>query len=274
MDPKNASDPSSPWYQNADWQPPDGFVYGGYTWQGGQPQKQIGWTYNTDGTMSPNPPSATPPPAATPPPTSGGTPGGGTSGSGAGSPPFQWPTYNPPPFTPQNGVAAPPTYTPTTFSYDDYHLPTLAEAQAQPGFLTGLKNGQDAIQTSAAARGTLRGGGTLKDLFNWTNSASEQNYGNVVNQGENAYSLNRWNAFSNWSTNEANRAAAAGVNFSNAKDVNTSVNNANQSNYNNARQNAADVFNPQFDISKLTFADLYNRWKTQVDSLTNLSRPV
>lgn len=216
--------------------------------------------------------------------------GGGNTG-GPNSPAFQWPTFTPPAFTPAAPFQAPAPYTPpvsyvpTQFNYGDFQAPTLADAQNQPGYQFGLQQGQDALQNSAAARGLLRGGGTLKDLFNYTNSAAEQNYGNVFNQDLTTYGTNRSNAYGNWAQNEQNRAAAYGVNanlgadaykinYGSAKDVYDTGTAANQSNYNNNFQNASAAFNPQFQGAQLSFADLYNRWKTQVDSLTQLSKPV
>lgn len=220
--------------------------------------------------------SPTPNPNTPPPPggNNGGGNTGGNAGGGYGGPaptPFNWPTYTPPAYTPQQPWDAPAGYVPTQFSYADFVLPTLDQAKNQPGYQFGLQQGQDALQNSAAARGTLRSGGSLKDLFNWTNAAGEQNYGNVVNQNLGAYNTNRANAYGNWAANETARAGAYGVNLGTMHDVYNSGVNANQSNFNNATQNARDVFNPQFDIAKLSFSDLYNRWKTAVDATTNIA---
>lgn len=54
--------------------------------------------------------------------------------------------------------------------------------QADPGYQFALQQGQDAIQRSAAAKGTLLTGGTLKDLAGYTAGAAAQDYGNIFNR--------------------------------------------------------------------------------------------
>lgn len=200
---------------------------------------------------------------------------GGGGGSPAAAPtttnPSPFPTFTPPTPTQQVGVTAPNPYTFTPFSYQDFSAPTLADAQNQPGYQFGLQQGQQALENSAAARGTLRGGGTLKDLFGYTNAAAEQNYGNVFNQDLTQYSTNRDNAFGTWAANNQGNLTAYNTNFGVAKDVNSSANNAAQANYQNAYQNAAGAFNPQFQASTLTFNDAYQRWLAQLNSLTSIA---
>lgn len=214
------------------------------------------------------------PPATT---TGGGGGGGSTGGGGGGggatttTGPSPFPTFTAPGFTPQVGLTAPNPYTFTPFSYQDFRAPTLEEARNQPGYQFGLQQGQDALQNSAAARGTLRGGGTLKDLFGYTNAAAEQNYGNVFNQQKSIYDTNRDNAFGTWAANNAGNLGAFNTNFGVAKDVNASQNAANQQNYLNAYQNAAGEFNPLFQASTLTFNDAYQRWLAKLNSLTNIA---
>lgn len=200
-------------------------------------------------------------------PGGGPAPGGAASGA-TGTSPF--PTFTAPGFTPQTGIGAPSPYTFTPFSYQDFHAPTLEEAAAQPGYQFGLKQGQDALQNSAAARGTLRGGGTLKDLFGYTNAAAEQNYGNVFNQNKSVYDTNRDNAFGTWAANTGAGLGAYNTNWGVAKDVNASGNAANQQNYLNSFQNAGAEFNPLFQASTLTFQDAYQRWRDKLNSLTDI----
>ena len=214
------------------------------------------------------------------PPGGGGDnrPGGGppapTMGGGGGnvqSAMDNFPQFTPPDFTPQVGLTAPNPYTFTPFSYKDFSAPTLEEAQNQPGYQFGLKQGQDALQNSAAARGTLRGGGTLKDLFGYTNAAAEQNYGNVFNQDLTTYNAGRDNAFGTWAANTGAGLDAWNANWGATRDVNNSINGANQTNYQDAYQNAAGKFNPLFQASTLTFQDAYQRWLAKLNSLTNIA---
>jgi hypothetical protein len=254
------------------WQPgmPLGFV-GGDARRRTDPSGNI-WVVNTANgqwTQEPATPGA-PTPDHTPTPGPGGGAPGGTGG-GATTTASQFPQFTAPGFTPQTGLTAPNPYTFTPFSYKDFSAPTLAEAQAQPGYAFGLQQGQDALQNSAAARGTLRGGGTLKDLFGYTNAAAEQNYGNVFNQNLSSYNTNRDNAFGTWAANTGQGLNAFNTNWGVTKDVNSSGNAANQQNYLNAFQNAGAEFNPKFQASQLTFSDSYNRWLAQLNALTNIA---
>jgi hypothetical protein len=51
-----------------------------------------------------------------------------------------------------------------------------------PGFMERLKLGTDAIQNSAASKGTLLTGGTLKDLMQFGQDYASNEYGNVFNR--------------------------------------------------------------------------------------------
>ena len=215
----------------------------------------------------------TPPAAATPQPTSAGGGGGGTTVASPGSSPtqFNWPTFTAPTATPAQGLTAPNPYVPTTFNYGDFNAPTLTDAQNQPGYTFGLQQGQQAVGDKAASLGLVRGGGFLKDLFNYTNAAGEQNYQNVYNQDQSTYNTNRGNAYQNWSANETNRQNAYGVNAGIAKDVNTSGNAAAQQNFNNANTSAVESFNPQFAAANTTFTDMYNRWLAGLNATTSIA---
>ncbi len=127
--------------------------------------------------------------------------------------------------------------------------PTLDEAQNQPGYQFGLQQGLGAYQNSAAARGTLRGGGTLKGLFDYANAAAEQNYSNVYSQNANTYN-----------TNLAAKLGTYTTNWGVTKDVNSLGNAAIQQNYQDAFQNAGAEFNPKFQAAQLSFQDMWNRW--------------
>lgn len=260
-----------PWFQGS--MPP---FAPGQSWQTAGPQvdpQGRTWTWNPGSGAWEMATVAEPPPTTTggpPPPTSGPDPG--PSGPGNVQTAINnFPQFTPPSFTPQQGLTAPNPYTFTPFSYGDFQAPTLAEAQSRPGYLFGLKEGQDALQNSAAARGTLRGGGTLKDLFGYTNAAAEQNYGQQYNEDLTRYNTNRDNAFGTWAANNAGNAGAFNTNWGVTKDVNSTGNAANQQNYTNAFQNASGAFNPLFNAATLTFQDAYQRWLGKLNSLTNIA---
>lgn len=57
--------------------------------------------------------------------------------------------------------------------------PSQEEALQDPGYQFALGEGLRALQGSAAARGTLRTGGTLRDLMDYGQQAATQRYGDV-----------------------------------------------------------------------------------------------
>ncbi len=99
----------------------------------------------------------------------------------AGSLPYipATPSYTAPQFTP-------PTYKPPPA----FELPTYEQAGADPGYQFTLKQGEQALQQSAAARGLANTGGTAKDLINYGQAAGTTQYNNVLNRMLNQYLTN------------------------------------------------------------------------------------
>jgi hypothetical protein len=75
-----------------------------------------------------------------------------------------------------------PRFTPPAFQ-----RPTLEQAMAEPGYQFRLQGGSDSLERSAAARGTLRTGGTLRDLVDYGQNFAAQEYSNVFNRALNVY---------------------------------------------------------------------------------------
>lgn len=63
-----------------------------------------------------------------------------------------------------------------------FTAPSLEDAQNSPGYQFALQQGLQGIQRSAAARGTLLTGGTLKALQQYGTGLADQTYGNVFNR--------------------------------------------------------------------------------------------
>jgi hypothetical protein len=109
------------------------------------------------------------PPAAEPPSAPGGGHGGGGNDyAGPTEPIFNFPGA--------------PVFTPPTFA-----APTLADAQNDPGYQLGLTAGNNALQNNAAARGTVRSGGALKNLIEYSNNYATSKYNDVYNRTLQAY---------------------------------------------------------------------------------------
>lgn len=181
-------------------------------------------------------------------------------GGGAGSPSTfevssSWPTLSLPRFDPGPGFAAPPP-----FSYDNFQAPTLEQAKQNPGYEFSRQEGIGALQNSAAARGVLRTGGTLKDILGWGNKFAEQNYSNVFNRDLTTYGTNRNNAESNYMTNYGVSRDVFDRNYGQRKDKFSYDTNA-----------QIQEFLPRERAATATFDDLFRRWREQVASLTNIA---
>lgn len=68
-----------------------------------------------------------------------------------------------------------------------FTAPTLEQAKNEPGYQFASEEGRKALEASAAARGVLRTGGTLKDILGWGNKFAEQNYGGVFDRYARGY---------------------------------------------------------------------------------------
>jgi len=119
-------------------------------------------------------PNTMPPPstqASTSSGTGGGGGGGGTATTGTGPYP-DWmsksPTYN--------FEAAP------DFAGPEFSAPTGETAWNDPGYQFRLRSGREALERGAAARGTLRTGGTLRDIMDYGQNFAAQEYGNIYNR--------------------------------------------------------------------------------------------
>jgi hypothetical protein len=59
---------------------------------------------------------------------------------------------------------------------------TMADYQADPGYAFRMQEGQKALERSAAARGGLQSGGTLKALTRYSQGAASEEYQNAYNR--------------------------------------------------------------------------------------------
>lgn len=121
----------------------------------------------------------------------------GGGGGGAAAPTPSAPPINPEylePFTePEPGRPTSPTYTPNPFN-----APTGDALLANPGYLFRRDQGMHALENSAAARGVLNTGGTLKDFASFGDGLASQEYDNAWNREYSAWNtteLNNLNAF-------------------------------------------------------------------------------
>lgn len=77
--------------------------------------------------------------------------------------------------------------TPPQFRYTRFNQPSFGDAQNEPGYQFRLSSGNQALESSAAARGVLRTGGTLKDLVEYGQNFAAQEYDKVFNRALQMY---------------------------------------------------------------------------------------
>ena len=79
-----------------------------------------------------------------------------------------------------------------------FRPPTPEEIARNPSYQFRLQGGQQAIDRSAAARGMLRTGGTLKDLAQYGQNFASQEYESAYDRALREYDLTRQNALDKW----------------------------------------------------------------------------
>jgi hypothetical protein len=98
-----------------------------------------------------------------------------------------------------------PAYTGT------FQAPTLAQAEAQPGYQFQQQQGEQALERSAAASGDLLSSGELKAQQQYGQGLAQTDYNNVYSQALSTFGTN-YDVFEQNQTNQFNRLAAlAGV---------------------------------------------------------------
>lgn len=86
-------------------------------------------------------------------------------------PEFNGPLFTPPPNFKYNGQAP-----------GQFQAPTAAAMANEPGFQFRMDQGRKALEQSAAAKGTLRSGGTLQNVLNYGQNFASNEYSNVYNR--------------------------------------------------------------------------------------------
>lgn len=92
------------------------------------------------------------------------------------------------------------TQNPNSPLQQTFQAPTLQQAEQTPGYQFQLQQGEQAINNSAAARGGLLSGATLKDLLSYGQGLASTNYQQAYNNA-----LTTFNTNYNTSANNVNR---------------------------------------------------------------------
>lgn len=90
---------------------------------------------------------------------------------------------------------------------EKFQAPTDVTEQNDPGFQFRLKQGQDALERSAAARGNLLTGGTAKAIDQYSQDYASNEYSNVYNRALTEFQQ-RYNIFNQNQATQFNRLAA------------------------------------------------------------------
>ncbi len=185
--------------------------------------------------------------APLPPPPGGG--GGGGTGWGYLTEPYPGrpPAYNPYPQFQAPVFAAPPP-----FSYKEWVAPTLDSVYADPSYKFRTAEGQRALEQSAAGKGALRTGGSLKDLINYGQNAASQEYSNIFDRSVTGHNVGLNQALGTYTTN-----------YGVSRDVYDRLFNAKKAEYDTGERQS-ELMNERDFNNFLADFDIFNKDKARV----------
>lgn len=179
--------------------------------------------------------------------------------------PSQAPAFTAPKW--QGAGAAPTLNAPAAFQAPDANAMTL-----DPGYQFRLKQGQQALENSASARGTLRGGAHLQALTGFAQGLASEEYGKAYARARDVYDANvaRENALYGarrdaYGADASERQAAFNANFRGAE-AEYAPRNAYWQASNLAGQRAAELnFEDQYRRDVYNRDDLYRQARAGAD---------
>jgi len=92
------------------------------------------------------------------------------------------------------------TSTPGKGLLENFQAPTAVTEQNDPGYQFRLQQGQQALENSAAARGGVLSGNTLKAITDYGQNYASNEYQNVYNRAFNTFETNQANTFNRLSS--------------------------------------------------------------------------
>ena len=111
------------------------------------------------------------------------------------------------------------------FDAPDWQAPTAEGIYSDPSYQFRLDEGRKALERSAAGRGVLRTGGTLKDILGWGQNFASQEYGNIFDRAARSYDYqyraarDEWSpTFLEWQTRASSSQRAKELEFQRAWD--------------------------------------------------------
>lgn len=84
------------------------------------------------------------------------------------------------------------------FTFEDFKAPTVDDLKQDAGFQASIDRASDALERSAAARGSLKSGNTLQDISDRTASMTQDSYRDLFGRRLTEYGTQRSNAWDNY----------------------------------------------------------------------------
>lgn len=153
---------------------------------------------------------------------------------------------------------------PEDFSYGAFEPPTAAQLLSEdPGYRFRVGEGVRALEASAASRGTLRGGGTLKGLMDYGQRSASQEYEKAYARRLQDYQTNRATASDVYKTN-----LGAGLNAyrTNLGMGQTAYNLQRQNAFENEMMNRESAFNAYITNYNNRYTAARDRYQPQLSS--------
>lgn len=183
---------------------------------------------------------------------------------------FRWPSFLPPSFVDPGAFDPGAPFSYAEFQGPEFVAPTGQDVLSDPSFQFRMDEGRKALEASAAGKGILRSGGSMKDLLKFGQSFASQEFDNVFNRALNThrtrysdalneYDTNRRTAYDTWNTGYMGRKDAYGFSADRANSLNAFNMNNSQFDF-NSRQRQAEM----------EFRDLYERWAKEGDWLRDI----
>lgn len=148
--------------------------------------------------------------------------------------------------------------------FDPFTAPTAESILHDPSYQFRRDQGAGAIENSAAARGLLNSGGTLKDLLGYGQQFASQEYGNIWDRDFNLWGTQNQNKLTGYETNRNNAANNFATNYGLTRDRYDLLNQANKTSYDRLwneylnrkdtwYRNQNEPFSKQLDLLKIGF---------------------
>lgn len=151
--------------------------------------------------------------------------------------------------------------------YQSFQAPTGLNYTNDPGYQARMALGEQAIQNSAAARGDLLGGNTLKALTDYGQTFGSNEYQNVYNRALNTYGTNAANYYTGQANDYSRLMGTAGMGMSAAQLAQQA-----RENYTNVYGNAMGMSNQAGAARAAGIMGSANAWQNALGGIGNAAQ--